>query len=217
MSMTTFTADGNTRQGYLALPRNGEGRGVLVLHAWWGLTDFFKGVCDRLAAEGFVAFGPDLHHGQTATTIEEATQLMEKRDLPAIQTTAEAALKFLQSQPSVRGKKLGAVGFSMGAVYAHLLDELYPEAFGGIVLFYGEGGADLSESRAQYQCHFAEDDDWEPLEYVKDMKAPNAEIHIYPDCYHWFFESNRSDVYDPAAAEIAWKRTLEFLHRTLIV
>jgi carboxymethylenebutenolidase len=103
----------------------------------------------------------------------------------------------------------------MGAGYAHLLDELHPGAFGGIVLFYGEGGADLSESKAQYQCHFAEDDDWEPLEYVKQMKAPNAEIHIYPGCYHWFFESNRLDHYNPAAAEIAWMRTLEFLHKTL--
>ncbi|MCA9959351.1 MAG: dienelactone hydrolase family protein, partial [Anaerolineales bacterium] len=44
--------------GYLALPATGKGPGILVLHAWWGLNDTIKGVCKRLAAEGFVAFAP---------------------------------------------------------------------------------------------------------------------------------------------------------------
>lgn len=217
MTMTTFTSNGNTRQGYLALPVGGTGKPVLVLHAWWGLTDFFKALCDRLAAQGFVAFAPDLHHGKTATTITEAEQIMGKRDIPAAQATAEVALEYLQSQPFARGKKLGAIGFSMGAGYATLLDSLHPEAFGGIVLFYGEGGADLSESNAQYQCHFAENDDWEPLEYVRKMNAANAEIHIYPNCYHWFFEDNQPEYYKAEAAELAWRRMLEFLDKTLTV
>ena len=215
MTRITFPSNGNTRQGYLALPAGGTGKAVLVLHAWWGLTDFFKALCDRLAAQGFVAFAPDLHHGKTAATIEEAEQIMEKRDLPAVQATAEAALEYLQAQPFVNDKKLGAIGFSMGAGYATLLDSLHPEAFGGIVLFYGEGGADLSESKAQYQCHYAEDDDWEPLEYVKKMTAANTEIHIYPGCYHWFFEDNQPEHYNLEAAELAWRRTVEFLGKVL--
>ena len=50
--------------GFLALPpastNDGKGKGVLVLHAWWGLNDFFKELCERLAQEGFVALAPDL-------------------------------------------------------------------------------------------------------------------------------------------------------------
>src|SRR2546428_13933378 len=42
--------------GYLAVPKKGNGPGVLVLHAWWGLTDFFKGLSDRLADAGFISF-----------------------------------------------------------------------------------------------------------------------------------------------------------------
>jgi carboxymethylenebutenolidase len=61
-----FESEGNPRKGYLALPQTPNGRAVLVLHAWWGLTSVFTTVCDQLAAEGYVAFAPDLHFGKTA-------------------------------------------------------------------------------------------------------------------------------------------------------
>jgi len=44
---------------------------VLVLHAWWGLSDGIRRFCDRLAGEGFVALAPDLCGGRTAGTIAE--------------------------------------------------------------------------------------------------------------------------------------------------
>src|SRR5438046_10550271 len=60
--------------GFLSVPKKGSGPGVLVLHAWWGLTDFFKGLSDRLASTGFVAFAPDLYRGATASTREERSE-----------------------------------------------------------------------------------------------------------------------------------------------
>ncbi len=215
MAMTDFPANDLTRSGYLALPAGGKGKGVLVLHAWWGLTEFFKQTCDRLAANGYVAFAPDLLHGQTAETIEEAERLDETRDEAAVQATAKGALRFLQTHAAVQGDKLGTVGFSMGAFHALLLDEAHPDAFGGVVLFYGGSGEDLSGSKAQFQLHYAGDDDWEPLENVKKMEAPNADIHIYQDAYHWFFEDNKPEHFKPEAAELAWERMLAFLERTI--
>lgn len=70
--MQSFDVKGTKREGYLALPASGKGPGILVLHAWWGLNDFFKELCDRLAAEGYVAFAPDVHHGKLATTPADA-------------------------------------------------------------------------------------------------------------------------------------------------
>lgn len=213
MTMVSFTASSVARHGYLALPPGGQGKGILVLHAWWGLNDFFKSTCDRLAAQGFVAFAPDLHHGKIAKTIDEANHLLETRDFPAVQATAEAGLQLLQSHPSVQGSKLGALGFSMGAAFAVLLDSLYPDAFDRIVAFYGASEEDLSGSKAQFQLHFGDNDDWEPMESVKKLAGANLEIYIYPGIGHWFFEEDRSDHYTPDVAKIAWARTLDFLGR----
>lgn len=53
---------------YQATPKAGTGKGVLVLHAWWGLNPFFGGLCERLAQEGYYALAPDLYHGQRLQT-----------------------------------------------------------------------------------------------------------------------------------------------------
>src|SRR2546428_11993068 len=70
--MRAFQADGRTISAYLAEPSHGSGPGVVVLHAWWGLTQPFRQICDRLAEAGFVALAPDLYHGKTTPAIEEA-------------------------------------------------------------------------------------------------------------------------------------------------
>src|SRR5574338_462275 len=67
---------GSAGSGYVVAPDSGSGPGVLVLHAWWGLTPFFRTICDRLADEGFVALAPDLHgDDRTADTPDEAEAL----------------------------------------------------------------------------------------------------------------------------------------------
>ena len=58
---------------------------MLVLHAWWGLTPVFTDVCDRLAAEGYVALAPSLFAGgATAATIAEAEALRDAHDEAAV-------------------------------------------------------------------------------------------------------------------------------------
>ncbi len=66
--------------GYLAIPPAGKGSPVLVLHAWWGLNDTLKAFCTRLAESGFVAFAPDLYHGEVADTIAGAETLSSALD-----------------------------------------------------------------------------------------------------------------------------------------
>ena len=101
----TLDINGQPSKGYLALPSQPSAPGVLVLHAWWGLNPTFKGLCDRLAAEGFAALAPDLREGRIATTIDEAKQLINELDEMKNQAVIEAAVAFLRNSPRLRKKR----------------------------------------------------------------------------------------------------------------
>lgn len=205
--------------GYLALPESGQGRGVLVLHAWWGLNDTIKTVCGRLAEAGFVAFAPDLYHGKIADTIERAEVLGGALDENHVQAKAEIAVsaRFLSGQTSA--PDLAVIGFSLGAYYALDLAANDPARVASVVLFYGTGPADFSRSQASFLGHFAADDPYEPAANVDGLEADLRQagrpvtFHRYPGAGHWFFEPDRVDAYRPAAAALAWERTLAFLKR----
>ena len=211
--------------GFLAVPPTGKGPGVLVLHAWWGLNDTIKGVCDRLAGEGFVAFAPDLYHGKVADTIPDAEVLGSAVDANHIQAKAEIAeaTKFLSERAGQAERGLAVIGFSLGAYYALDLSAADPEHIRSVVIFYGTQGdffSDFSNSKADYLGHFAENDEYESQSNVDNLEARlrgadrPVTFHIYPGTGHWFFEPDRPQAYNQAAASLAWDRTLAFLKRS---
>jgi carboxymethylenebutenolidase len=192
----------------------------LVLHAWWGLNTTFRNVCDRLAAAGYVAVAPDLWGGAIATTIAEAEGLLEQRDGAAMEQAVTEALAYLRAHPAVRGTALGVVGFSMGSAWAIALTGSNPD-LRAAVLYYGCGETDFAAAQAAFLGHFAENDPYEPEEYLQYMESAmraagrEVEIHRYAGVGHWFFEQDRPDAYNPEVAAVAWERTLAFLHAQL--
>ncbi len=92
--------------GYLALPKNGQGSGILVLHAWWGLNGFFQDLCKRLAREGFTAFALDLYHGRVAATIKEAESLRSKLSRKQAQADIAVAIEYLRGLDAVNHPSL---------------------------------------------------------------------------------------------------------------
>ena len=152
-------------RAYLAVPERGTGAGVLVLHAWWGLTSVFTDVCDRLAAAGFVALAPSLYPGgATAATIPEAEALRDAHDeATVVEPVVRAAVEQLREVPAVTGSKIGVIGFSLGAYWALHLSQVRPDDVGAVVTIYGTDDGDYSTARAAYLGHFAEHDDFEPL------------------------------------------------------
>jgi carboxymethylenebutenolidase len=209
-------------QGFLAVPPTGKGPGVLVLHAWWGLNDTMRAVCTRLAEAGFVAFAPDLYHGKVADTIADAETLGKALDANHLQAKADIAdaTLFLNQRVGHAEGGLAVIGFSLGAYYALDLSNVDPEHIRSAVIFYGTGADDFSSSKADYLGHFAENDEFEPLSNVNSLEESlrragrPVTFYRYSGTGHWFFEPDRSQAYNPAAASLAWDRTLAFLKRS---
>lgn len=209
--------------GYFALPLTGQGSPVLVLHAWWGLNGTIRAVCDRLAAAGFVVFAPDLYHGKVTDTIEGAESLSNALDPASAKSDLAAAVAFLaehesQISPAAgEDKNIAVVGFSLGANFALHLSDADPRRISAVVTFYGTRPGDYNRSRAVYLGHFAENDEFEPqtevdaLEDALRQAGRLVTFYRYPGTGHWFFEPDRTDAFDAAAAELAWDRTLAFL------
>jgi carboxymethylenebutenolidase len=201
---------------YLAAPANG-GPGVLVLHAWWGLKPFFKQVCDQLAKQGFTAFAPDLYQGRIAKTIDEAEALLEQRDSKLMNDIVKAARGGGVALHA--GQSIAVLGFSMGAAWSLGVAENEADV-SAAVLFYGAGEADFSKVKAKILGHYAETDEWEPMEYVRAMESGmksaglDVTLHIYPKVGHWFVEEDRPE-YDSASSLLSWSRTYEFLRKNL--
>ncbi len=213
-----------TQHQYLAVPPSGKGPGVLVLHAWWGLNDFFRDFCDRLAQEGFVVLAPDLYSGKIARTVAEAEQLISQWDEEqVVPPILLAALEDLHQHPAVTGTGLGTIGFSLGGYWALWLAIQKPQLIRAVTVFYAtDGGSlDYQQSKAAFLGHFAEKDPYEPAAGVKELETrleganrPTA-FYTYPGTGHWFFENDRPEAYDAQAAQRAWDRTVTFLHEHL--
>lgn len=208
--------------GYLAVPSTGNGPAVLVLHAWWGLNDTIKDFCSRLAESGFVAFAPDLYHGQVAGSIAEAESLggaLFRNPDQARADIAEAA-SFLNERAGQTDRGLAVIGFSLGAYFALDLSVTAPEHIQSVVIFYGTRPGDYSASKAAYLGHFAETDEFEPQTDVDNLEESLSRagrpvtFYRYPGTGHWFFEPDRPQAYNQAAAGLAWDRTLAFLRRS---
>jgi len=214
---TLTTTDGQTCPGYLnALAGSAHGV-VLVLQEYWGLNAHIRQVTDRVAAEGFIAFAPDLYHGVVTTDGDEAGRLADELDWDRVGRDLKAAAGALRERyPEA---KLGAVGFCLGGGVALYAASLLPE-LAACVPFYGLGGrTDPSRIRARVLGHYANVDDWCSPARVDAMEAQlrqagvDVTFHRY-DARHAFFNDTR-EVYSPKDARLAWDRTVQFLRETL--
>jgi carboxymethylenebutenolidase len=221
-----FPSNGTTGGGYLAVPPSGSGPGVVVIQEWWGLVPHIESVADRLAAAGFVALAPDLYHGTKVPVSEpdEAGKQMMAMKLDQAAKDLSGAVDELRRRSS--GDAVGVVGFCMGGGLAMMLASQRPDAVKAGVSFYGaipwpDVQPDLSALGGPLLVHVAERDGWFTPEAAKALEqrlsqlGKQGQFHVYQGADHAFFNDDRPEVYDAGAAELAWGRTLDFLHAQL--
>jgi carboxymethylenebutenolidase len=224
--LVDFPSNGHGASGYLAIPESGSGPGLIVIQEWWGLVPHITDVCDRFAAEGFVALAPDLFHGEKTTEPDEAGKLMMALNVERAAQDMSGAVTFLQGHDAVTNPKLGITGFCMGGGLTLVAACNTPDAFGAVVPWYGlipwpDAEPDWSKLEAPVLGHYAGDDGFFSPEMARDLEAKlrglgkSATLYVYDGVDHAFFNDTRPEVHDVEVSRLAWERTVEFLHTRL--
>lgn len=219
--MVQFPGNGGTGEGYLA----GEGGpGVVVIQEWWGLVDHIKDVCDRFAAEGFVALAPDMYHGRQTREPDEAAKEMMGLRMDRAAKDMSGAVDELRRRTG--RDAVGVIGFCMGGGLALVLAALRPDAVKAVVPCYGvipwpEAQPDYARLSAAVEGHYAEHDESaspgavHALEEQLRSLGKDVTMVIHPGTQHAFFNDTRPEVYDAQESSKLWGSALTFFRSRL--
>ncbi len=203
-------------EAFFVGPESGErASGVLLLHSWWGLTEWFKDLATRIADEGFMVLAPDLLEGAQPETEEMAQAALAERNADELSALVLSSAEVLRRATIDPEAPIAVVGFSMGASMAMWLAARRSEQVDRVVSFYGAQAIDFDAASARFQGHFAENDhlvseeDRVVTESFIRLGDNHTEFFVYPDTGHWFFEPGEQ--HDSEASELAWTRMLAFL------
>ncbi len=222
--------------GYLARPAGEGGHPVVFVNSEiFGVHEWVKDICRRLAKAGYVALAPDffVRAGDPSKTEDMKAVIDIVKATPGEQVTSDtaAALNYLAAQPYADMKRLGVTGFCWGGGATWLCCERFP-AFKAGVAWYGPlkpGGYPRTA----------------PIDLVKDLRAPvlglyggldkgisaqdiaemraaikadgkQAEIIVYPDAQHGFLADYRPS-FNAQAAKDGWARMLAFFKANGVV
>jgi carboxymethylenebutenolidase len=233
LTVLSFAAEGKqvsyksgdeTVQATLYAPQGkGPFPALIVIHEWWGLNDWVKDQASKFSDVGYVALAIDLYRGKSATSPEEAHELMRGVPEDRAGRDLRAAFDYLKAQKNVKADRIGSIGWCMGGGYS--LDVALQEpTLAADVINYGHLATEadnLKKINAPVLGIFGAQDKGIPPDDVKKFEAAmkqlgkQIEIKIYPDAGHAFENPNNKAGYRPADAADAWKRTLAFLDKTL--
>jgi carboxymethylenebutenolidase len=218
-----FPSNGHTCQGYFAAPESGSGPAVVVIQEWWGLVPHIEDLVNRFASAGFCAIAPDLFHGKTTKSPDEAGKLLMELDADRAEREIAGAGEYLLGRSECSSKSYGVIGFCMGGALAQYA-ATKQEKVGAAVSFYGgfkKVQLDWTNLHAPLLLIYGADDQGVPAEGGKEREAmlkelgKNVELVIYPNTGHAFFNDTRPEAYNPGAAHDAWHRTVEWFRENL--
>ncbi len=224
-SMVKYLAQGREMAGYLCMPANATGKlpAVIVIHENRGLTSHIQDVTRRMALEGFVAFGPDFLHplGGAPSDEDAGRALHAKMDRNAAIADGVATIKWLAAHASSNGK-VGVTGFCWGGGMSNALAVAAGESLAAAAPYYGvqPAAADVPKIKARLMLHYAQNDDninKGMAAYEAALKAAGTrfEQFVYDGTQHAFNNDGSMARYNKAAADLAWKRTVDMFKKEL--
>jgi len=237
MTELTFARDGDTIRGAAARPA-GEGPfpGLILIPDVRGLSEHYRDVARRFAAEGFFTFAIDLYSREGAPELPDMAAVFARIAAlpdPRVLADLDGAVRLLAAHPDVRAEAIGITGFCLGGQYA-LMAACTVAGLRACVSWYGmlryaelnarkpASPLDLAPRLAcPYLGLFGAEDAIIPLADVDALRAilqrerKAFDIRVYPDAGHAFFNDARPDAYRPAAAADAFPRAVGFLRREL--
>lgn len=217
---TTVSAGEAGASGFLAVPEETPAPAVLLIHEWWGLNDQIKAVANDLAQAGFVAFAVDMFDGSVATTRKQAMAQVRALDAKAGTGALADAVEWLRGHAKGNGR-VGTVGWCFGGGWS--LNASLAAPVDATVIYYGnvaKSAAQLKPLRGPVLGHFGTLDKRIDAEMVGGFERAMREAGKSDLTVHWYtadhaFANPSGARYDLDDAELAWSRTLAFLHKNL--
>jgi carboxymethylenebutenolidase len=213
-----FPSNGHSCSGYFAAPAAGKGPAAVVIQEWWGLVPHIEDLVERFAREGFVTLAPDLYHGRTTKSPDDAAKLLMELDVERAGREIAGAGAYLLSRPECSSSTYGVVGFCMGGALAQYAATVDASHVGAAVSFYGgfkKAPTAWEKLASPLLLIYGENDKGVPAQQGEELAGKlrsmgkSVDVVVYPNADHAFFNDARPEVHNPEAAAKAWQRTLE--------
>lgn len=196
--------------------------GVVVIHENRGLTAHIADVTRRVALEGFLAMAPDALSpvGGTPDDENKAVTLIGQLNEQSTIKNFVAAVQYLKTHPMSTGK-VGVVGFCWGGAMANQVAVNSPDVKAAVP-YYGTPPAneDVPKIKASLLLQYAGIDEGinkaiPAYEEALKKASIDYKLFMYEGAQHAFNNDTNAARYNKDAAQLAWKRTIDFFKEKL--
>lgn len=214
---------GGSIKAQLSRPESAKQKlpGVVVVHENRGLNPYIEDVGRRVALAGFISLAPDALTplGGYPGNDDEGREMQSKRDRNEMLEDFIAGFDYLKNHPECDGN-VGVVGFCFGGWIANMMAVRCPD-LKAAVPFYGTqpSAEETAQIQAPLLLHYAGldtrvNEGWPAYEQALKDNHKEYTAYIYPNVNHGF-HNDTTPRYDKDAAELAWKRTIDFFKEKL--
>lgn len=213
---------GGQMKALLSKPKDAKGRlgGIVIVHENRGLNPYIEDTARRAALEGFITIAPDALTplGGYPGNDDEGRTLQRKRDRDEMLEDFIAAWEYLNAHEDCNGK-IGVVGFCFGGWISNMMAIRIQELAAAVPFYGGQPTEDIDKIKAPLMLQFAGLDErvnagWPAYEKALKEHGKEYTAYVYPDVNHGFHNTT-TPRYDKEAAELAWKRTMDFFKEKL--